>query len=466
MRGFEVSEVALNQSLSGKRITIIGSGVSGRGMASLASELGAAVFVTDRGAVDETAKALFRERGVGWEEGGHTDRCLEADLVVAGSGIPPHAPVILEAQKRGVPVSGELDFLAPWLDGRIIGVTGSNGKSTTTALIGHMLKKKGLSVAVAGNIGESMADSALRRWDFIVVELSSFQLHWNTRFSCSLAVVTNLAPDHLDWHGSYGEYVRSKSRIITTLKEGGAVIVQRRDCSALGAPFSGKMCVPFSWREGTETAERGISLTADGDRRITFLHSGETEEKLFDFDELPLIGRHNIENASMAAATVRLAGAGDGEGGLFSGFKGLPHRCEKVSEFGGILFVDDSKGTNVASTCTALTSIEGKKAVILGGQGKGEDYAPLAETVAREAVAAVVIGAEKGKIMDALLRAGFKGAIEAKSLDDGVPMAVRALGGGGVVLLSPACTSWDMYPNYGARGDHFKKIVLSMRKGP
>ncbi len=455
-----------HHNLSGKRITIIGSGVSGRGMASLASELGASVFVTDRAAVGEEARTLFRERGIGWEEMGHTSRCLETDLVVAGSGIPPHAPVILEARNRGVEVSGELDFVAPWLDGKIIGITGSNGKSTTTALLGHMLRKKGLSVAVAGNIGQSLADSALSPWDFIVVELSSFQLYWNHLLSCSVAIVTNLAPDHLDWHGSYDEYVRAKIRIISTLKKDGAVVCQRGDMNVLGAGFPSKIFTPFSWREEAVPGEEKRAVIADSAGRAVYLSSGGAVEKLFRFDDLPLLGRHNIENASMAAAALRLAGAGECCADLFSGFKGLPHRCEKVAEFGGILFVNDSKGTNVASTCTALTSIEGRKAVILGGQGKGEDYGPLAEIVAREAVAAVVIGAEKEKIMAALLRAGFKGAMDAEGLEDGVPMAVKILEGSGVVLLSPACTSWDMYPNFGARGEHFKKIVLSMRMQP
>jgi len=449
--------------LQGKRITIIGSGVSGKGLAFLAARLGASVFVTEKKHLDEDARAMFREKGIAWEEDGHSGRACEADLVVAGSGIPPSAPVVVEAVKRRIPVTGELDFLAPFLRGRIIGVTGSNGKSTTTALLGHMLTRKGFAVSVAGNIGTSLADSALRVWDFIVVELSSFQLHWNSCLSCSVAVVTNLAPDHIDWHGSYDEYVRAKARIITTLGESGLAVIQERDRAALGAASEDERLVCFSWK-GEFSGRCEKAILADENSRSVYIRTGKDEEKLFDFDDLPLIGRHNIENGSMAAGVIHLLGEKGGAASLFSGFKGLPHRCEKVAEIGGILFIDDSKGTNVASTCTALTSIEGSKAIILGGQGKGEDYAPLAETVRREAAAAVVMGEEREKIVRALREAGYGAIIEAEGMEDAVRKAASALAGKGVVLLSPACTSWDMYPNYKKRGEHFRNIVLSLEE--
>jgi len=448
--------------LQGKKITIIGSGVSGKGLASLAAGLGASVFVTERKHLDEDARNLFRKKGVAWEEDGHSDRACDADLVVAGSGISPSAPVIIEARKKGIPVTGELDFIAPFLRGKVIGVTGSNGKSTTTALLGHMLSRKGFAVSIAGNIGTSLADSAFKEWDYIVVELSSFQLYWNSCLSCCVAVVTNLAPDHIDWHGSYEEYVRAKARIITTQGGSGMVIVQERDRAALGVASSDERIVCFSWKgEFPDRCEKAI--LADENSRSVYFRTGKNEEKLFGFDDLPLIGRHNIENGSMAAGVLHLLGE-NGIPDLFSGFGGLPHRCEKVAHIGGLLFIDDSKGTNVASTCTALTSIEGPKAIILGGQGKGEDYAPLAETVRKEAAAAVVMGEERGKIADALRQAGYDRIFEAEGMEDAVKKAVSALSGKGVVLLSPACTSWDMYPNYKKRGEHFKSIVLSLEK--
>jgi UDP-N-acetylmuramoylalanine--D-glutamate ligase len=449
--------------LKGKRITIIGSGVSGKGLATLAAGLGASVFVTERKHLDEEARTLFRENDIAWEEDGHSDRACDADLVVAGSGIPPSALVVVQARKMGIPVTGELDFLAPFLRGKVIGVTGSNGKSTTTSLLGHMLTRKGYAVSVAGNIGTSLADSALREWDYIVVELSSFQLFWNSSLSCSVAVVTNLAPDHIDWHGSYEEYVRAKGRIIATQKESGMAIIQERDRTALGATLSDERLVCFSWKnEFSGRCEKAI--LADENSRSVYIRNGKSEEILFGFDDLPIIGRHNIENGSMAAGVLHLLGEKSGIPSLFRGFTGLPHRCEKVAEIGGILFIDDSKGTNVASTCTALTSIDGPKAIILGGQGKGEDYAPLAETVRKEAVAAVVMGEEREKIVSALKLEGYEAIIEANGMEDAVRKAASALHGKGVVLLSPACTSWDMYPNYKKRGEHFKSVVLAMEK--
>ncbi|HRX25264.1 MAG TPA: UDP-N-acetylmuramoyl-L-alanine--D-glutamate ligase [Aminivibrio sp.] len=447
-------------NLQGKKITIIGSGVSGKGLASFAAGLGASVFVTERKHLDEEARAMFRKKGIAWEEDGHSVRACDADMVVAGSGIPPAAPVVIEARKRGIPVTGELDFLAPFLRGKVLGVTGSNGKSTTTALLGHMLTRKGFAVSVAGNIGTSLADSALRNWDYIVVELSSFQLHWNYRLSCSVAVVTNLAPDHIDWHGSYEEYIRAKARIISTQRECGIAVVQERDRTVLGSDLADDRFVCFSWKEDF-SGRCKKAILADERTRSVYFRTGNDDEKLFGFDDLPLIGRHNIENASMAAGVLRLLGEKDIPG-LFTGFCGLPHRCEIVADIGGVLFIDDSKGTNVASTCTALTSIEGPKAIILGGQGKGEDYAPLAETVRKEALAAVVMGEEREKIVSALKKAGYGAIIEAEGMEDAVKKAASALPGKGVVLLSPACTSWDMYPNYKKRGEHFKSIVLSL----
>ena len=454
----------IRDAMKGKRITVIGAGISGASLAQLGARMGAAVFVSDARKIEPACTLdRFRSMNIRWEETGHTEKALDADCVVLSSGISPACFPVTEAKKRGIPVMGELDFIAPCLHGRIVGVTGSNGKSTTTCLIGHMLQRMGFSVAVTGNIGNPLGDAAFQPWDFIVAELSSFQLFWNHDLHCDVAIVTNLAPDHIDWHGSYEGYVESKGRILHTRRPDGWGIVQGRDIPALFRDLPVSRTLPLRWKD------EGISglpaLFVDGEKECVTMARNDGEEPLFSFESLPLIGNHNVENGAMAAAAIRLLGiVPENMGSLFEGFKGLPHRCEFVACVRGVKYIDDSKGTNVASSATALSSIQGPKVVILGGQGKGEDYAPLADAVRRNATAAVVLGQEKEKIVSALRAAGFQGIWEASSMEEAVLTASRIVPENGTVLLSPACTSWDMYPNYKKRGEHFRKIVTGLER--
>ena len=454
-------------SFSGKRVSVIGAGISGAGLARLAHRLGARVFVSDEKILqDRSLVSFFQSHGIDWEEGGHTPRLYEADCVLVGSGISPKAFPVAESNRRNIPVIGELDFIAPFLRSRIIGVTGSNGKSTTTALVGFLLRKAGFSAEVAGNIGKSLADFAFEQRDFLVVELSSFQLHWNTSFSCDLAMVTNLAPDHIDWHGSFGEYIRAKAKIISTQTPGGIAIVQENERNMLlgGHGDTGREVLSFSWYDTRSTHGRRL-LADENERHVVLIDETGGEELLFSFDDVPLIGKHNMENAAFAAGAVRmLTGKGVMRGPLFSGFKGLAHRCEFVATIRSVSYVDDSKGTNVAASATALRSLTGPKIVILGGQGKGEEYAPLAEAVKSETTDAIVLGAEKDRIVEALREAGFSHIHEVTSMEEAVQTASKLAAPQSTVLLSPACTSWDMYPNYKKRGEHFQQLVLALKE--
>ncbi|NLB82735.1 MAG: UDP-N-acetylmuramoyl-L-alanine--D-glutamate ligase [Synergistaceae bacterium] len=447
----------------GKRITVIGAGVSGLSLAVFASSLGAQVFISaDSPVADTSIPEKLKALNIPWEEG-HTARAYESECMLLSSGIPPSSPAVKGARRRGMRVMGELDFLSPHLSGKILGITGSNGKSTTTSLLGHMLKKRGFRAAVAGNIGIPLAEAAGKTWDYIVVELSSFQLFWNTSLACDLSIVTNLAPDHIDWHGSYGEYIQAKKRILTTRKKNSPAILQLRDRAALQAEdFSESGITPFYWKEEGNPSVFP-SIVADEDRKAAFLRHDGDEDLLFSFPDLPLLGNHNIENAAMAAGALRLLGVRGDLGALFEGFRGLEHRCEFVAKKGGRIYIDDSKGTNVASSSTALTSIQGTKVVILGGKGKGENYAPLAETVKKEALAAVVLGEEREKITAALVHVGFEAIFQAADMEDAVRQASQ-YPDAEVVLLSPACTSWDMYPNYQKRGEHFRAIVCQLKE--
>ena len=456
----------------GKRLTVVGAGVSGRELALLAVRLGARVLVTERRELPPEARRVFEENGIEWEAGGHTERAFDADALLLSSGIPPSSEAVREAERRGLPLVGELDFVVPRLSGRLIGVTGSNGKSTVTALLGHMLGRLGWNAGVGGNLGTAASSFTGRKLDAVVLELSSFQLARATRLGAAVSIVTNLAPDHIDWHGSYENYVAAKARILALRAPEGWGIVQDRDVEALragaGMENSGRI-VTLSWdRVPSHRTAGHIFMGQDAARLTLEDYDGpegfEGEDfSLFRYSETTLLGSHNLENVAMAMAALRLLGVREPATGLLEGFSPLPHRCEDAGTVDGVLYVDDSKGTNVAASVTAMTSLPGRKVVILGGRGKGEDYAPLAEGMVREADAAVLIGEEAEPIAEALGRAGFTAIHRARDMEEAVRVARGLARPGMTVLLSPACTSWDMYDNYGQRGDHFRSVVRSLR---
>ncbi|MBR1672133.1 MAG: UDP-N-acetylmuramoyl-L-alanine--D-glutamate ligase, partial [Fretibacterium sp.] len=398
---------------------------------------------------------------IAWEEGGHTDRAFDADVLLLSSGIPPRSEAVQEAARRGVPLMGELDFVIPQLSGRVVGVTGSNGKSTVTSLIGHMLGRLDWNAGVGGNLGTAASSFTGKKLDAVVLELSSFQLAWATRLGSAVSIVTNLAPDHIDWHGSYENYVAAKAKVLSLRAPDGWGIVQDRDVEALGVDKAGRI-VTLSW-ERTPVHRMAGHIFMDKDGAVLIV-DGE-EALLFNYSDTTLLGAHNLENVAMSLAALRLLGAWDGgkkPAKLLEGFSPLPHRCENAGTVDGVLYVDDSKGTNVAASVTAMTSIQGRKVVLLGGRGKGEDYAPLAESVLREAEAAIVLGEEAEAIASALTRAGFTAVHRVKDMEEAVRTARDIARPGMTVLLSPACTSWDMYDNYGQRGDHFCSLVRAL----
>ena len=453
--------------MTGKKISVLGAGVSGRALAELASDLGARVFVSDAKEIKAETAAAFEEKNIKWESGGNTDLVLDADEIVVSSGISPNAPILVKAREKRIKTIGELDFVSPYLYGIVIGVTGSNGKTTTTSMIGYYLEQMGYSVMTGGNIGNAVAHAAGKDYNFIVLELSSFQLHWAKEFSCDLAVITNLAPDHIDWHGSYENYVAAKANIINCLAPGGAAIFQKRDEEALHITRDDVLRFPLFWGED-DPHTPGIYL--DDGVRAAWINGGDCKMKhrIFMFDDVKLLGRHNLENAAMALGSLALFNVPDVPPEVISSYVPPKHRCAYAGEVKGITFVDDSKGTNVAATVTAMTSLSGTKIIILGGQGKGEDYAPLADAVKENCRAAVLLGSEKEKIAKALDAAGFSDYKTVSDMEEAVRCAFDTAQSGETVLLSPACTSWDMYPSYNVRGEHFceiaKKIIEAEAK--
>lgn len=447
------------------RITVIGAGVSGRALAVFARKLGHAVFVSEAKAVGDETSELFRRFGVEYEFGGHTERILDCDAMVLGSGVPPGSEPVSRAQGKGVRVIGEVDFLAPHLEGSLIGVTGSNGKTTTALLTGHMLQEAGFRAGVAGNVGSPLASHAGLDQEILVIELSSFQLFWAHDLRLDIAVVTNLEPDHIDWHGSVEEYYRAKAKIVGMLRSTGFLVCQERDLSFLMSdvlPPAGVF--PLSWEK--EPAERRKENLLMKDDR-TVMVSGGVEQVLFNFNTVRLLGRHNLENAAMSAASFLLAGGQrDALTAALASFRSPPHRCELVETVDGVSFIDDSKGTNVAATIAALFSLEGDKVIILGGRGKGEDYGSLADAVLLKSVAVVLLGEESPRIRQALESRGFKRIIEAANMKEAVSRAFEASSRGGMVLLSPACTSWDMYANFAEKGEDFQRWVKALKQEP
>jgi UDP-N-acetylmuramoylalanine--D-glutamate ligase len=456
------------ESISGERIAVLGAGTSGTSLALLARRLGADVLVSDSDRISDATAALLETAGASFEACGHTDKILGCDRVVVCSGFPPYAEIIKKISKRGVPISGELDFAAPFLRGKVIGITGSNGKTTTTSLLGHLLKifypgENG--VAVAGNIGNPIADFALKEYEYIAAELSSFQLHWARGIVLDGAVITNLAPDHIDWHGSYENYAAAKTKILSFVKGAGHVPFEENGASGF-----------FITREAERSelgrlAGRGVTLAWDSeidDGKIT-LNSAQRRAYafggvLFDFADIPLLGSHNMENAAMAMAAAGLLGLDveAARGGLGT-YVPPPHRCSLVlTSAHGVRYIDDSKGTNVAAAVTAMSSIEGRKIIILGGRGKGENYSVLAEPLKKFAKWAFLMGEASEDIAAALRAEGYDKFSQVNGLEDAVRGASLAASHGDVVLLSPACTSWDVYKNYGERGDHFASLVREM----
>ena len=456
------------------KLTVIGAGVSGQGLAMLARSLGENVLVSEQKTIPGEVKALFSQNNIAYEEG-HSPKVFDdTTAILISSGIPPQSQILTEAQARGMKLIGELDYVLPHIrTNNLVCVTGSNGKSTVTSLIGHILTRAGLKAGTGGNLGTASAKFTQEDFDAVVLELSSFQLARATRnLRAKVAVITNLAPDHIDWHGSYDAYVQAKNNVLTLRAPDGWGIIQDRDFDALKP--SGKIIV-LSWTAKPQHSTTGHIFMKDDEAVLTL--NGETRT-LFKYSDTTLIGTHNLENVAMSLCAVHLLtplnlplsgetshhvkGGLGGVHHLLEGFRPLPHRCEHAGTIDGVQYIDDSKGTNVAATITAMKSIPGRKVIILGGQGKGEDYAPLAEAVKSECDAAVLLGEEAGKIQAALERAGYTSFHRVATMDEAVKVSRSLASPGMVVLLSPACTSWDMYKSYKARGEHFCKLVREL----
>ena len=443
-----------------KKIVILGAGESGTGSAVLARQKGFDVFVSDMGEVKEKYRDLLNSHGIRWEEGLHTeDEILTAEEVIKSPGVREDAPIIVKLRERGVPVISEIEFAGRYAEGLKICVTGSNGKTTVTNLIYHILQKAGKKAAMTGNVGNSFAMAVAEGgYDYYVIELSSFQLDGMYDFRADIAVLMNITPDHLDRYGyNLQNYIDSKFRITRNQRKTDKLIYWADDPiirKELDSGEYGMELLPFS-----ATTSEGMTAWIENDELIINYH---TKTKLMTIHDLALRGRHNIFN-SMAAAiagkvlTIRKEVIRES----LSDFQGVEHRLEPVITVCGINFINDSKGTNVNSTWYALECMETDVVWIAGGIDKGNDYSELFPVVKQKVRAIVCLGRDNRKIIEAFSDI-VPTIVEASSMVEAVRSSYYLARKGQTVLLSPACASFDLFNNYEDRGRQFKQEVRNL----
>lgn len=442
-----------------KRIVILGAGESGTGAAILAQKKGFDTFVSDMSAIKDKYKDMLNERGIRWEEGKHTEELiLNADEVIKSPGIPNDVPMILKLKEKGIPVISEIEFAGRYTNAKMICITGSNGKTTTTSLIYHIFKKAGLNVGLAGNIGQSLAYQVAEcNYDYYVIELSSFQLDNMYKFHANIAVLMNITPDHLDRYDyKMQNYVDAKFRIIQNQTPEDAFIFWNDD--PIIQHELHKYGIHGHYYPFAEKREDGLAAFVE-QNKIYF-----TQPIAFNMEqeELALTGTHNLFNSMAAGISANIAGIRKEDiREALSDFKGVEHRLEKVARVRGVEYVNDSKATNVNSCWYALQSIKTKTVLILGGKDKGNDYNEIADLVREKCSGLIFLGLHNEKLHGFFDGFGLPIA-DVQSMKDAVDAAYRMAKQGETVLLSPCCASFDLFKSYEDRGDQFKECVKNL----
>jgi UDP-N-acetylmuramoylalanine--D-glutamate ligase len=442
-----------------KRLVILGGGESGVGAAVLGQVKGLDVFLSDAGSIKPAYLKMLQERGIRYEQGGHSELLtLNADEVVKSPGIPDTAPLVQKLVKAGIPVISEIELAGRYAKAKTVCVTGSNGKTTTASLIYHIMKGAGLNVGLGGNIGKSFAlQVAAEEYDYYVLELSSFQLDSMYNFKADIAVLLNITPDHMDrYDHSLERYARSKFRIAQNMDKKGCFIYCADDEVTMKyLPEIGIQAQLLGFSQKRQIIPGGF-LNSNNTKLVS-MYKNDVFEMLTD--ELSLKGKHNLYN-SMAAVTAGQALRIKKENirnSLIS-FESIEHRLEPVLRVGGVLFINDSKATNINATWYALESMTAPTVWIVGGVDKGNDYGELTELVKQKVKAIVCMGVDNGKIHEA-----FKGVaptiVDTQSAEGAVKAAYNLSDKGDTVLLSPACASFDLFQNYEDRGRQFKSAI-------
>ena len=440
-------------------MVILGAGESGAGAAVLAKKEGFDVFVSDMAAIKDKYKQLLDSHGIEWEERHHTEeKILNADEIIKSPGIPCDAPMVKKAVEKGIGIISEIEFAGRYTHSKMICITGSNGKTTTTSLIYHIFKQAGYDAGLAGNIGRSLAlQVAEDPHEYYIIELSSFQLDNMYDFRANIAILLNITPDHLDRYDfCMQNYVDAKMRIIRNQTNDDSFIywnddpvikreLEKYDIKAIQYPFS-------------ELKEKGsIGYMEDGEYRIEQPTPFNMEQ-----EELSLTGKHNIYNSLAAGIASNIAGIKKEDiRRSLSDFPGVEHRLEKVCRVGGVQYINDSKATNVDACWYALESMRTPTILILGGKDKGNDYSAIKELVKKKCAGLVYLGADNTKLHDNFDQLGIP-VRDTHSMKDCVAACYEMAKPGDTVLLSPCCASFDLFKNMEDRGEQFKSLVRSL----
>ncbi|WP_313383878.1 UDP-N-acetylmuramoyl-L-alanine--D-glutamate ligase [Chishuiella sp.] len=443
-----------------KRIVILGGGESGVGTAILAKKKNFDVFLSDMGLIKDNYKKLLEENGIDYEEGQHTEELiLNADEVMKSPGIPKKAALIQKLESKGISIISEIEFASRYTEAKIIAITGSNGKTTTTSLLFHILKQAGLNVGLGGNIGKSFAKSVAEdNYDFYVLEISSFQLDdIKKTFKPYIAILLNITPDHLDqYEYQFDLYAKSKFRITENQDENDYFIYNLDDPKTMDMIDDITIHAhrkPFTMMDASNEAYANNELfrVNDSDGDFTMI-----------VNELGLIGKHNISNSLAAAVAAKVINISNKSlKQSLSDFKSVEHRLEPVLTIRGIDFINDSKATNVNATYFALESMEKPVVWIVGGKDKGNDYNEILPFVKEKVKAIVCLGADNSKLID-FFNPYVNTIIDTNTMIDCVNKSYELATKGDIVLLSPACASFDLFKSYEDRGDQFKDAVRKL----
>jgi UDP-N-acetylmuramoylalanine--D-glutamate ligase len=455
------AEMPNSFELRSKCVLVVGLARTGVATAHFCVARGAIVTATDARTENEIGEALgpLRAAGVNLELGGHRENTfLVQDLIIPSPGVPADAPLLQAARAKGVTIWSEIELADRFLDGRLIGITGSNGKTTTTSLIEHILKTAGFPTILAGNIGTPLISCVERTNDrtITVAELSSFQLELIETFRPNISVFLNLTPDHLDRHHSLEAYGAAKARIFENQTESDSAVLNADDAAT--TPYAPAKPHVY-WFSRQKRVAQGAFVR---ENEILFRHNGD-EDAVMKLEDIPLIGVHNVENVLAAVAATRLAGATPAAiAKAVRSFAGVEHRLEFVAEIGGVRYYNDSKATNVDATLKALDAFPRRIMIILGGKDKGSDYTALQKPLREKAILALLIGATADKIEKQI--SGSVALDRAGTIERAVEIASHAARPGDIVLLAPACASFDQFQNYEHRGRVFKELVHQLER--
>ncbi|MGG8497311.1 UDP-N-acetylmuramoyl-L-alanine--D-glutamate ligase [Tenacibaculum sp. TC6] len=443
-----------------KRLVVLGAGESGVGTAILGKQKGYEVFVSDKGKIAEKYKKVLLQNEIPFEEEMHTEsEIFKADVVMKSPGIPDKVALIQKIKEKGIPVISEIEFAYEYTKATLVGITGANGKTTTTLITHHLLKRAGFNVGLAGNIGDSFAEQvAKENYDEYVLELSSFQLDGINEFAPHIAIITNITPDHLDrYEYDFNKYIASKFRITKNQTENDFLIYDGDDeviNKWLQENKTKATLVPFS-------LERELEFGAFvKDNKI--MMKLNSEEVLMNIANLKLQGKHNTKNAmagAMAAKLLKVRKEAIAES--LSDFEGVEHRLENVLKINGVQYINDSKATNVNAAYYALECMDSPTVWIVGGIDKGNDYADLLPLVREKVKAIVCLGLDNSKIIETFQNV-VDILVETAGAEEAVKVAHKIAEKGDVVLLSPACASFDLFSNYEDRGEKFKEAVRNL----